>query len=62
MKQDARFLSVKILNRFEKKNEQLSLVRNQVFSSFNPDAQSKSRTLVLTNEIVRLKDRLDLMI
>ncbi|HIA95168.1 MAG TPA: hypothetical protein EYO16_07805, partial [Candidatus Marinimicrobia bacterium] len=62
MKQAARFLSVKILNRFEKKNEQLSLVRNQVFSSFKPEQASKSRAMVLTNEIVRLKGRLDLMI
>ena len=62
MKQAARFLSVKILNRFEKKNEQLRLVRNQVFSSFKPEQASKSRAMVLTNEIVRLKGRLDLMI
>ncbi|MBT3180306.1 MAG: 16S rRNA (cytosine(967)-C(5))-methyltransferase RsmB [Candidatus Marinimicrobia bacterium] len=62
MKQDARFLSVKVLTRFEKKNEQLSLARNQVFSSFKPDSPTKSRTTVITNEIIRLKSRLDLMI
>ena len=62
MKQDARFLSVKILNRFTKMNEQLSLVRNQIFSSFKPEPMVKSRTMVLTNEIIRLRDRLDLMI
>ena len=62
MKQDARFLSVKILNRFEKKNEQLVLSRNQVFSSFKPESIDKSRAMVLTNEIIRLRDRLDLMI
>ena len=62
MKQDARFLSVKILNRFEKKNEQLVMSRNQIFSSFKPESIDKSRAMVLTNEIIRLRDRLDVMI
>jgi len=62
MRQDARFLSVKILNRFEKKNEQLVMSRNQVFSSFKPESIDKSRAMVLTNEIIRLRDRMDLMI
>ena len=62
MKQDARFLSVKILNRFEKKNEQLVMSRNQVFSSFKPESIDKSRAMVLTNEIIRLRGRLDVMI
>ena len=62
MRQDARFLSVKILNRFEKKNEQLVMSRNQVFSSFKPESIDKSRAMVLTNEVIRLRDRLDLMI
>ena len=62
MKQDARFLSVKILNRFEKKNEQLVMSRNQIFSSFKPESIDKSRAMVLTNEIIRLRDRMDLMI
>ena len=62
MKQDARFLSVKILNRFEKKNEQLVISRNQIFSSFKPESIDKSRAMVLTNEIIRLRDRLDVMI
>ena len=62
MKQDARFISVKILNRFEKKNEQLVMSRNQVFSSFKPESIDKSRAMVLTNEVIRLRDRLDLMI
>ena len=62
MKQDARFLSLKILNRFEKKNEQLVMSRNQIFSSFKPESIDKSRAMVLTNEIIRLRDRLDVMI
>ena len=62
MRQDARFLSVKILNRFEKKNEQLVMSRNQVFSSFKPESIDKSRAMVLTNEIIRLRGRLDVMI
>ena len=62
MKQDARFLSVKILNRFEKKNEQLVIARNQIFSSFKPESMDKSRAMVLTNEIIRLRGRLDVMI
>ena len=62
MKQDARFISVKILSRFEKKNEQLVMSRNQVFSSFKPESIDKSRAMVLTNEIIRLRGRLDVMI
>ena len=62
MKQDPRFLSVKILNRFEKKNEQLVMARNQIFSSFKPESIDKSRAMVLTNEIIRLRDRLNVMI
>ncbi len=62
MKQDARFLAVTILNRFENKHEQLGLIRNQVFSQFKPEPLSKSRATVLANETVRLKGRLDLMI
>ena len=62
MKQDARFLSLKILNRFEKKNEKLVMSRNQIFSSFKPESIDKSRAMVLTNEIIRLRDRLDVMI
>ena len=62
MKQDARFLAVTILNRFENKHEHLSLIRNQVFSQFKPEPLSKSRATVLTNETVRLKGRLELMV
>ena len=62
MKQDARYLAVKILNRFEQKNEQLSQVRQLVFSQTKPEILSRSRAMVLTNEIIRLKDRLDLLI
>ena len=62
MKQDARYLAVKILNRFEKQNERLSQVRLKVFSQTKPEIQSRSRAMVLTNEMVRLKDRLDLLI
>ena len=62
MKQDARFLAVTILNRFENKHEQLGLIRNQVFSHFKPEPLSKSRATALANETVRLKGRLDLMI
>jgi len=62
MKQDARFITVKILNRFEKKNEQLVMSRNKIFSSFKPESMDKPRAMVLTNEIIRLRDRLDVMI
>ena len=62
MKQDARYLAVKILNRFEQKNEQLSQVRQLVFAQTKPEILSRSRAMVLTNEIIRLKDRLDLLI
>tara|TARA_A100001037_G_scaffold288374_1_gene298918 strand:+ start:6097 stop:7413 length:1317 start_codon:yes stop_codon:yes gene_type:complete len=62
MNSNARFLSVKIQNRFEKKKEKLSIVRNKIFSQFKPDLISKSRSMILTSEIIRLKDRLDLFI
>jgi 16S rRNA (cytosine967-C5)-methyltransferase len=62
MKQDARFMSVKILNRFEKKTEQLAMSRYHIFSSFKPESIDKSRAMVLTNEIIRLKGRLDVMV
>tara|TARA_B100001250_G_scaffold414441_1_gene452857 strand:- start:2010 stop:3326 length:1317 start_codon:yes stop_codon:yes gene_type:complete len=62
MKQDARFISVKILNRFENKTEQLAMSRYHIFSSFKPESIDKSRAMVLTNEIIRLKGRLDVMV
>ena len=62
MNSNARFLSVKIQNRFEKKKKKLSIVRNKIFSQFKPDLISKSRSMILTSEIIRLKDRLDLFI
>ena len=62
MKHDARFLAVKILDTFEKENSQLSLIRDKVFSRNHSDLSNKYRATVLTNEIVRLQDRFELMI
>ena len=62
MKHDARFLAVKILDTFEKEHSQLSLIRDKVFSRNHSDLSNKYRATVLTNEIVRLQDRFELMI
>lgn len=62
MSLDSRYLAVKVLNRFESSNQQLSLIRQNLFSQFKPEGKIKARTLVLSNECVRLKDRLDFCI
>jgi len=62
MKPNARYLAIKVLNRFDSSTQQLSLIRQHVFLQFKPEGNVKSRTLVLTNECIRLKDRLDVCI
>jgi len=62
MKSDARSITVKILTQFEKKNKQLGLIRNHLFSQYKPDMLTRSRVMVLSNEITRFRGRLDLVI
>jgi len=62
MSPNARFLSMKVLGQFDKTNKQLSLIRQQVFSQYKPEGMAKARVMVLTNECIRLRDRLDLVI
>ena len=62
MSHNSRFLAVKILNEFEKKNIQLNLIRNKIFSFYSPTVSSKARVNALTKEVVRFRGRLDLMI
>ena len=60
MKKDKRFLTVKILNKFDKSNKKLQLVRNQILINLNSNI--KSYVIASTNDITRLKGRLDLLI
>ena len=60
MKKDKRFLTVLILNKFDKSNKKLQLVRNQILINLNSNI--KSYVIASTNDITRLKGRLDLLI
>ena len=62
MKYGARFLATQVISQFEKRNAQLSLIRNEIFSHFSSDQKSKSRANILIMEVIRFKSRLDLMI
>ena len=59
---DARSLTIYILNKFSIKHENLNKIRNNAYSKFNPNKNNIARSMVLTNEIIRKKDRLDMMI
>ncbi len=60
MRRDKRFFTVKVLNIFDKSNKQLQLVRNQILINLNSNI--KSPVIASTNDITRLKGRLDLLI
>ena len=62
MKNDARILAYLILNQFEKTNSKLNQIINEVYVKYNPSNNIKSRSVVISNEVVRLRSRLDLMI
>ena len=59
---DARSLTIYILNKFSIKQGNLNKIRNNAYSKFNPNKNNIARSMVLTNEIIRKKDRLDMMI
>ena len=60
MKKDQRLLAVKVLNKFDNTNKKLQLVRDQILISLN--SFNKSYVVASTNDIIRLKGRLDLLI
>ena len=62
MKSDTRLLTLKILTQFEKNNKQLGIIRNHLFSQYKPDTLVRSRVMALSNEIIRFRGRLDLLI
>ena len=61
MGHDARFLAYKILDQFNS-DVKLDLILDKIFIDHDPDLRARSRAKALVNEVVRLIDRLDLMI
>ena len=59
---DSRIFAFNILYQFEKGNKKIPDIRKLVFSSHTKNKESKYRSTVLVNEIVRFRGRLDLMI
>ena len=62
MKMDARSLAFVILSRFQESTMKIDQIISSTFSKFHLNDQIKGRTKVIVNEVVRLRDRLDLMI
>lgn len=62
MKMDARLLAFIILSRFQKNSIKIDQIINSTFSKFQVDNRIKGRAKAIVNEVVRLRDRLDLMI
>ncbi|MBA65176.1 MAG: hypothetical protein CMG55_05180 [Candidatus Marinimicrobia bacterium] len=59
---DSRFLAFFILKKFEQKDIKITKARDDVFLKYSPKNSFKNRAIVLANEVVRLRARLDLMI
>ena len=62
MKMDARSLALIILSRFQANTTKIDQIISSTFSQFNVHNQIKGRARVIVNEVVRFRDRLDLMI
>ena len=62
MEEDARTLSLVILNQFESSQNQLGKIQNDFFSKKKYLIKTKARAKILTNEIIRLKGRIDYLI
>ena len=62
MKNDARFLTVKVLNRFNRDQKKLHLIIDEIISNAQIDLLTRSRVRVLSNETIRFKGRLEFMI
>ncbi|MEE3303041.1 MAG: transcription antitermination factor NusB [Candidatus Neomarinimicrobiota bacterium] len=56
---DARYHAFQILLEFERNKNQLKLVRNRYYNSFSVSQNDINRSLVLSNEVVRWRRRLD---
>ena len=56
---DARYHAFQILLEFERNKNQLKLVRNRYYNSFSVPQNDINRSLVLSNEVVRWRRRLD---
>ena len=56
---DARYHAFQILLEFERNKTQLKLVRNRYYNSFSIPQNEINRSLVLSNEVVRWRRRLD---
>ena len=62
MKIDSRFIAYNILIQFEKKDIQIPIIRDIIYSKFSLNNKLKQRATVLVNEVTRFRGRLDLMI
>ena len=62
MKMDARSLALIILSRFQANKTKIDQIISSTFSQFHVHNQIKGRARVIVNEVVRFRDRLDLMI
>ena len=62
MKNDARFLTVKVLNRFNRNQKKLHLIIDEIISNAQIDLLTRSRVRVLSNETIRFKGRLEFLI
>ena len=59
MKNDARFHALKILKKYYSQSDRLNRIRDHYFKYNSMVQQDLSRTIVLTNEVVRWESRLD---
>ena len=59
---DSRSLSIKILNKFDKENKNLQELRNYFFLKYRLEPAVKYKVMAITNDIIRLKGRLDMLI
>jgi 16S rRNA (cytosine967-C5)-methyltransferase len=59
---DSRCLSIKILDKFEKEKKNLQELRNHFFLIYQLEPIVRHRVMAITNDIIRLKGRLDLLI
>ena len=62
MKYDARFLTVKILDRFSNDRKKLDVIIHEAITNLSIDSLTRSRVKVLSNETIRFKGRLEFMI
>ena len=59
---DSRSLSIKILDKFDKENKNLQELRNYFFLKYRLEPAVKYKVMAITNNIIRLKGRLDMLI